>query len=105
MREENILNLTPHDIVIVGDDGGEIERFPPSGLARLSTETVRVEGTFFSRTVFGEVQGLPEAQAGTYLIVSQLVKSALPGRADLVVPAEVARDGQGRIIGCRSLGL
>lgn len=39
-----------------------------------------------------------------YYIVSQLVKSALPDREDLLVPAEVVRDEQGHIIGCRSLG-
>jgi hypothetical protein len=57
-----------------------------------------------SRTVFGDPQGLPEFVAGTWYIVSQIVKSALPGRTDLLVPAEVVRDASGNIIGCRSLG-
>ena len=41
----------------------------------------------------------------TYYIVSQLIKSALPKRVDLLVPAEVVRDDNGNIIGCRSLGI
>lgn len=41
----------------------------------------------------------------TYYIVSQIVKSALPTRKDLLVPAEVVRDENGNIVGCKSLGL
>ena len=41
---------------------------------------------------------------GVFYIVSQLVKNALPDRTDLLVPAEVVRDGNGNIIGCKSLG-
>jgi hypothetical protein len=39
-----------------------------------------------------------------FFIVSQLIKSALPDRTDLLVPAEVVRNSSGMIIGCRSLG-
>jgi hypothetical protein len=51
--------------------------------------------------------GVDEAtfEIKTYYIVSQLVKSALPNRCDLLVPAEVQRDEKGNIIGCRSLGI
>ena len=41
----------------------------------------------------------------TFYIVSQLVKSALPNRSDLLVPAEMVRDEKGMIIGCKSLGI
>jgi hypothetical protein len=57
-----------------------------------------------TRTVFGSPEGLPTQEAGTYYIVSQLVKSALPSRDDLLVPSEVVRDGSGNIIGCKSFG-
>jgi hypothetical protein len=40
-----------------------------------------------------------------YFIVSQLIKSAFPDRHDLLVPAEVVRDSDGNIIGCKSLGI
>jgi hypothetical protein len=33
------------------------------------------------------------------------VKSALPERIDLLVPAEMVRDKEGNIIGCQSLGV
>lgn len=102
-----IKNMTPHDINIVGLDGAVKKTYPSDGLIRLSTKTVEVgeeDGVRLTRTVFGEPEGLPKQEAGTYLIVSQLVKSALQ-RADLVVPAEMVRDENGRIVGCRSLGI
>ena len=54
-----------------------------------------------------ESQGMsdPYVDLENYYIVSQLVKSALPNRPDLLVPAEVQRDSSGNIIGCRSLGI
>jgi hypothetical protein len=46
----------------------------------------------------------PSTRIETYYLVSQLVKSALPSRKDLLVPAEIVRDKDGNIIGCRSFG-
>ena len=108
LPEPEIRNFTPHPINIIGIDGEEIATFQPEGLVRLQavTETAgNHAGIPLSRTVFGKPEGLPEAEEGTLLIVSQIVKSALPDRLDLVVPAEVVRDKAGRIVGCRSLGL
>ena len=36
-----------------------------------------------------------------FYIVSQMVKNALPERKDLLVPAEIVRDNDGRIVGCK----
>jgi hypothetical protein len=46
-----------------------------------------------------------DCRPATYYIVSQLVKSALPHRFDLLVPAEIVRNSAGIIIGCKSLGI
>lgn len=100
-----IKNYTPHPVHIIGSNG--TTTIPNSGLIRLKATTVAdesIDGIPTSRTVFGEPEGLPAYQEGTFYIVSQLVKSALPERADLLVPAEVVRDEAGNIIGCRSLG-
>ena len=102
---KQIRNYTPHPINILGEHG--IITIPSTGLIRLKATTVADEHIMCcptSRTVFGEPEGLPPYEEGTYYIVSQLVKSALPERADLLVPAEVVRDEGGNIIGCRSLG-
>ena len=104
-----IINKTPHPVNLV-DASGEVHRTfpacPKEELIRLSANTVpagELDGVPTSRTEFGEPTGLPEAEEGVYYIVSQLVKSAI-GRDDLLVPAEVVRDENGQISGCRSLG-
>ena len=52
---------------------------------------------------FTEIEGLPEPKENTIYIVSALVAGAAKNRDDLVVPNDIVRDDQGRIIGCRSL--
>jgi hypothetical protein len=106
-----IINKTPHEVVLLDPLGNVILTFPKAdSLIRLSSTTVRDEPLTvllncpISRTVFGNPIGLPEQQVGIFYIVSQLVKSALPDRADLLVPAEMVRDENGNIKGCRSLG-
>lgn len=99
-----VVNMTPHDVNIVGG-----KTYKRSGAeVRLKVETVPAEplpdGTPTTKTIFGEPVGLPEFQEGTYYIVSQLVKNALPNRSDLLVPAEIVRDEKGQITGAKSLG-
>lgn len=105
-----LINMTPHPVNIVDREGNNLMTIPFSGnLIRLTSTTVdtgiRVNGVAITTTQFGEPIGLPEMSEGKFYIVSQLVKSALPNRKDLLVPAEVQRDTNGNIIGCLSLGL
>ncbi|MFP3155808.1 hypothetical protein LQZ18_15540 [Lachnospiraceae bacterium ZAX-1] len=98
-----IINATPHPINIIGG-----ETIPVSGISiRLKSDTVACEpiGDIPTTTTkFGKCEGLPIYQYGTFYIVSQLVKSANPLRSDLLVPAEIVRDSEGKIVGCKSLG-
>jgi len=92
------------------EDGMTLEQtFPSEGVARVAvTETPlhrTYSGVVLVRQKFGNVTGLPDAEEGFLLIVSALVKSALPDRRDLVSPASLVRDDDGSIIGCRSLSL
>ena len=104
-----IVNKTPHAVHIV-DENSQVVKCYEKGDSqiRLAVKIVQdeplVDGTPTSRTNFGEPEGLPDFQEGTFYIVSQLVKSALPERTDLLVPAEVVRDEKGNIVGCKSLG-
>lgn len=106
---QNLLNLSPHPIHIVDAEKNVLKTIESSGLVRLKTSTVPAGFSIcdvpVTKTVFGEPEGLPEFQEDTFFIVSQLVKSALPNRTDLLVPAEVLRDEKGNIIGCMSLGI
>lgn len=111
-NKTKVVNLTPHEITIMDNEGRVIKRFPSDGIARLSTRTVHCKPFVMddrviipsSKTVFGEVENLPDPEEGTIYIVSNLIAQANPDRRDLVIPNESVRDEKGRIIGCRSLG-
>jgi len=103
-----IINKTPHPVHVINGNDDVVRTFPLEGAPiRLKAESVQdepIDGVPTSRTVFGEPEGLPEYVEGIFYIVRQLVKNALADRVDLLVPAEVVRDKEGNIIGCRSLG-
>ncbi len=119
-----IINMTPHPVNIVTVTGEEILTIPPSGktirLETVTTRVMKIDGVEITRTVFGKPEvivtkpenidarvprEMPEQADNVYYIVSQIIKSALPGRADLLVPAEIVRNETGQIVGCRSLGI
>ena len=107
--KQNIFNYTPHRIDLLNNHNEVVRTFAPTGLIRLKASTVNagfeIDGVSITTTKFGEPEGLPEAMEGIFYIVSQLVKSALPHRKDLLVPADVVRDSNGNILGCKSLGI
>lgn len=103
-----ILNLTPHEVTLLDFDDSVLMRIPSTGLARVSTESVVVgvvNGIPLTHTTYGEVEGLPEQREDVLLIVSGLIRSACPDRTDLCQPGLQVRDGEGRVIGCRSLDM
>ncbi|HCM36992.1 MAG TPA: hypothetical protein DIS53_03650 [Candidatus Wildermuthbacteria bacterium] len=90
-----LLNLTPHELVLVGENSDPIVRIPQSGqVARVATRAtkvgeVEVDGYIVPvvSTEFGEIDGLPEATDGTIYIVSIVALAALKGtRQDVVAP-------------------
>lgn len=103
-----IVNLTPHKITFVGENGSVLKEIEPSGqLARVAVKTVKT-GFFddlpITESVFGEVEGLPDPCENTVYIVSSLVAQRCRDRSDVFIPNESVRDANGRIIGCLSLG-
>lgn len=103
-----IINLTPHSITFLDKDGNVLIHVDPSGsLARVSVSKEHVDtygGIPVKKSVFGEVEGLPDPQENTIYIVSSLVAQRCRGRDDVFIPDDSVRDEGGRIIGCRSLG-
>ena len=103
--EQTVINLTPHEIVIVAADGGT-RPLPASGhLARVASSTRpaarSVLGAPVEIEVFGNVVGLPEMQDGVTFVVSGVVRTALKAtRPDVVSPSQLVRDKAGRVIGC-----
>lgn len=84
----NVINMTPHAIV-VEDASGVRTTFQPSGsVPRLATsqEVVgRLFGVEVRRTVYGEIEGLPAPQEGVVYLVSGMV-AAQARRGDVVAP-------------------
>lgn len=106
-----IVNLTPHDVVIV--TASEKLTFSASGTvarcksASVPVSTIETEAGAVSlvKTVIGEPENVPEAEEGTLYIVSRLIKSALPERDDLVCPDGLVRDENGNVIGAERFSL
>lgn len=106
----NIINLTPHKINIVDEEGNVVKIFESSGEARAAQKDVEIgtlEGIPIIETYFGEPVGLPEYNQGTYYIVSAITAKAasLSGRntRDLLLTGKTVRNGDGQIIGCQAL--
>jgi hypothetical protein len=73
-------------------------------IPRCSTETIQV-GTFNNlfplyKTVYGEVNNLPDQKEDTLLIVSALVRNKHPERTDLISPNGLIRNEKQHVIGC-----
>lgn len=102
---EKIINLTPHDIH-VRTAQGEMKTFPRSGqIARVAQESrleTSVAGVPVAVPTFGAVLDLPAEEPNTFLLVSMMIRNALPSRRDLLSPGDMLRDEAGKIIGCVS---
>ncbi len=111
----DIINLTPHTVHIVDEEGNLIVGFPSKGVARAEQHdtpagVMDIWGAQVPtvRTKFGGLVGLPEPKEGVLLIVSNILVQAARacGRptADLLFPSGVPlRDENGQIIGVRAL--
>lgn len=99
-----ILNYTPHNINLVDSEGNTIVTYESNGISRVSVSQKligNVNGFDLYETVYGEVEGLPQEEEGTFYIVSSIVL-ANSDRNDLIVSNDYLRDKDGRIIGCKS---
>lgn len=91
------LNYTPHTINM--NDGRE---FSSVGVARVTSSFTIPNSDGICKVVYGEIEGLPQAQAGVKLIVSAMVLAANKTRDDLVAPATghplTVRNDKGHIV-------
>lgn len=104
-------NLTPHEVKIYKLNGTtpdlDVVIEADGAVARVSCEYIKVDkkvdGIDLYRPVFGEATGLPDYEEGVYLLVSAMVREALPLRSDLVSPGQLLRNDKGEVIGCLGL--
>ena len=104
-----IINLTPHDIILVDKEGNELITFPRSGIvARLKEESTphwvfRCADSDIDvpiiRKEYKEIENLPQEEGGIFYIVSYMVLQ-VSMRYDLLAPGDVMRDENGVIKGC-----
>lgn len=112
-----IINLTPHPCIVFDKEGKNVVvSIQSTGVARVKTaatlvESVSAEGVEIQvvETTYGEVEGLPASQEGTFCICLILVVTALRtqgiSRPDVIAPDtgpdSVVRDADGKILGVR----
>ena len=103
----NIVNLTPHIVSVITPTGTTV--FPPSEtIARVSQNNTllqTIKNIPIYKTVYSTVENLPERTTDTLLIVSSIVKAAMPDRHDLISPTNLVRDDAGNIIGCKGFAI
>ena len=93
------VNLTPHAIVMRGEDGTDTTVAPSGAVARVSelpmVATRMLNGIrVLGRTGFGPVLDLPAPQEGVVFIVSGMVLDKVVGRnKDVIAPATGPSDG------------
>jgi hypothetical protein len=105
-----VLNLTPHSVVIHGDDGRRVT-IPPSGqVARVATEetavsSVQVGGATIKVVArqLGQITGLPAEDEVCIVssLVLEAVRSQQPWRRRVYAPdtgATAIRDDEGHIV-------
>jgi len=102
----DFINCTPHEITLILRDNERVTLPKCKNAPRLVQENVQVGEicrVAITETKFGKTTNLPAPIEGKFFIVSRLVLAANPTRPDLLVPNELVRDGQGVILGCKSL--
>lgn len=110
----SVINLTPHEVKIVDEDGNVLIAVPSSGVARAIQNdkvsgSIEIDGVEVEvvNTTFGQTIDLPEPTEGATYIVSIITVSAARanGRStdDLLITSGPVRSDDGRIIGARRL--
>ena len=114
----NIVNLTPHALNLINTNGLEVVIAPSGLVARIDTKPVldyTSDGVdFYITEVTGEpivIDSLtketvafpnPNPDSDTVYVVSGMFRTYFD-RYDLYQPAELVRDGAGKIIGAKGL--
>ena len=101
----NIINLTPHEVVVERKDGSKKTYHPSGEVARVEMEDEQIgeiDGIPVVRGKVKQVTGIPKKQDGVYYIVSLFVLQHA-NRDDLIAPDTngAIRDEEGKIIAVR----
>lgn len=101
-----IVNLTPHDVHVLVDEG-VVRIIPKTGKVARVKQTTRpagkLDGIALVETESGALEGLPRPRPGVVYLVSQVLAQAARSRTDLVFPGEAVRDSEGRVVATKGL--
>ena len=109
-----LVNCTPHAVCFYSGSEQRLTLEPSGIVTRVAMGTALVTSLVvrgddgysvvvpIMATVAGPVEDLPAPAPDTYYVVSRLVLDHAPDRGDLVVPHDLVRDDEGRILGCQS---
>lgn len=104
---KKVVNLTPHEVVVVLENGEKVT-FPPSGVvARVATNEEQLRTVYRVPVVkreWGQLENVPEPEEGVFYLVSSVVFEAAQGRKDLLVPdtgKTAVRDEKGQVVAVR----
>ena len=103
----NVVNLTPHTINVITEEG--MISYPASGTVARVLSITEVRDTVMCIPVtaveYGQVEFLPDPQPDTIYLVSSMVLDRVSGRNDVYAPDtspySVVRDDDGRIVGVK----
>lgn len=108
---DEIVNCTPHELVLYAREGEErLRTWPPSPTPARIRELARPlptrHGTapLYRVAMRSEASALPGPEPGRRFVVSRVVAMLRPDRSDLLFPYDEVRDDTGRVIGCRAFG-
>ena len=111
----NVLNLTPHDVTIIFNDGQTRETIPPEPrAARVESRQLSIlpggsrapamlQGAGYPAVVMEDYVDppLPPPRPGVWLLVSKAVFNSMPDRRDLIHPTSVFKQPDGSLA-CRA---
>uniref|UniRef100_A0A7C2E291 Uncharacterized protein n=1 Tax=Ammonifex degensii TaxID=42838 RepID=A0A7C2E291_9THEO len=104
---QKLVNLTPHPVILVGNDGRVVDIIPksenPLRLPEITAPLGEINGVPIIRKTLDPAASfalLPPFEQETYYIVSLPVALVIR-RPDFLVPDDLVRDEKDRVIGCR----
>lgn len=111
-----MVNLTPHPINFVNEQGEVYLTIPSSGFLRAIENLTETDWTVDHNGVevpcynkyFGEIDEIPPEHEGKTIIVSHITAQAHKdkfGEGGVFIPHNMVRGEQGNIIGCRGLAM
>ena len=104
---QEIVNLTPHPLNIVDEEGNVILSRDgcqnPPRLQEERTHTGYLVGVPTFKVRLGKIENLPEPNGDTIFVVSRPVAEASRDRDDLFIPDQLVRDEKGSVIGAKGL--